>query len=160
MSKEVLTMPDKNVIDKKNDKLAKTKPGGLKRFGAFCVKLGKRLKNFFINMKAELKRVSWPDRKKLIQNTATVLAICILAGLLLWVIDVSLGAILNGIGFYSTKATTTVASTTAATSTAATTASGETTGGTTASGETTAGTTAAATTTAETTAAVTTTAGG
>ncbi len=39
--------------------------------------LGKRLTNFFVSMKAEVKRVMWPDRKRLIQSTATVLVIAL-----------------------------------------------------------------------------------
>ncbi len=66
----------------------------------------KRLVTFFTNLKAELKRVVWPDRKKLIQSTLTVLVICILAGLTLFIVDSVLGGILNGIGFYDVKAAT------------------------------------------------------
>jgi preprotein translocase subunit SecE len=119
-------MPVKKLPEKRIDKSSKTQSSGLRKIKSFFVKTGKRLKSFFINMKAELKRVSWPDRKKLIQNTATVLAICVLAGILLYIVDFSLSTILNGIGFYSpssTTVTTTTASTTAASTTTSTTTS-------------------------------------
>ena len=48
-----------------------------------------------------LKRVIWPDKKRLIQSTATVLAICLLAAIVLFVVDSVLSTVLNGIGFYS-----------------------------------------------------------
>ncbi len=98
--------------------------------------IGRRLVSFFTALKAELKRVVWPDRQKLIQSTITVLAICVIAGATLFVLDTVLGAALNGIGFYNTTTVATTTATTAAT-TAATSAT---------SAATTAATTAAATT--------------
>jgi preprotein translocase subunit SecE len=119
-------MPDKNARDKRIDKRSESNPNALKKSFAFVAKSGKRLKSFFINMKAELKRVVWPDRKKLIQNTATVLALCLLAGTILFVIDFSLGKILEGIGFYAPSAPTTT-TTAATTTTTVTTSASETT---------------------------------
>jgi len=132
-------MADKDKSDKRVDKVNKGQKNFFQKVGAFAASIGKKLKNFFISLKAELKRVVWPDRKRLIQNTATVLAICILAGLILFIVDSVLGGILTGVGFYSTG------STTAATTAATTVASTETTTGTTSA-------TTAATTTAGTTA--------
>lgn len=77
--------------------------------------IGKRLSLFFSNLKAELKRVVWPDRKKLIQSTMTVIAIALAAGILLFVLDSLLGAILEGVGFYDVTAPTTVSTTVATT---------------------------------------------
>ncbi len=155
--KDVLKMPELSKSDKRNDKNSKAQSSFLKKVAVFLASIGKRLKSFFMNMKAELKRVVWPDRKKLIQNTATVLAICLLAGLLLFIIDFTLSRTLEGIGFYNTVSTT--AATTAAT-TSSTTASTTTAGSTTASAsETTTSGTTAATTAAVTTTATTTKAG-
>jgi len=149
-------MPDASKPEKRNEKNIKTQSNLLRKIAAFLVKNGKRLKSFFINLKAELKRVVWPDRKKLIQNTATVLAICLLFGLLLFVIDFTLTKVLEGIGFYNTASTTTVATTTAPTSGGTTIATTETasSSATTASGtaQTTTGTTTSAGTTSATTA--------
>lgn len=102
--------------------------------------IGKRLLSFFTSLKAELKRVVWPDRHKLIHSTATVIAICVIAGLTLFMIDSVLGAALNGVGFYNTAAPTATVSTTAATTTTASGATSATTAATTVA------TTAAATT--------------
>ena len=91
------------------------------KIAVFFVNIWKKLKYFFSGLKAELKRVVWPDRKRLVQSTATVLAICLLVGLLLFVVDTLLGAILNAVGFYAPKPTPTPAPTTQVTTTVETT---------------------------------------
>jgi preprotein translocase subunit SecE len=139
-------MAEKDKIEKKTVKGSRTQQNFMQKIAALAVRMWKKLKNFFINLKAELKRVVWPDKKRLIQNTATVLAICVIAGLILFLVDSLLGGILDGIGFYAPKSTTVqTTATTAATVTTDTTATGATTAattGTTASSGTTAGTTA------------------
>ncbi len=60
-----------------------------------------RIKNFFTNLFAELKRVVWPDKKKLKQNTVTVLVIIIAAAAMIWVFDTLLNFILTSTGFYA-----------------------------------------------------------
>ena len=117
-------MADKDKNEKRIDKPVKPKLNAFQKIAAFFVKTGKRLKTFFQNLKAELKRVVWPDRKRLIQNTATVLAICISVGVLLYVIDSILAGVLNATGFYTPK--TTAAPTTAATTAETTTAGSDT----------------------------------
>lgn len=87
-------------VGKQNQKAVK------KGFFARLAQAGKSLKNFFTNLRAELKRVVWPDRKRLIQNTATVLAICLIASVILFVVDSVFGGLLEGIGFYSPKVET------------------------------------------------------
>lgn len=100
-----------------------------------------RLGRFFSDLRAELKRVVWPDRKKLVSSTLIVLAICVAAGIFLWIVDTLLMGFLNTVGFYNPSGTTvptpapTTISTTVSTTTAATTAA-------TTAGTTTAGTTA------------------
>ncbi|MBE7024034.1 MAG: preprotein translocase subunit SecE [Ruminococcaceae bacterium] len=46
-----------------------------------------RIKNWFIDMKAELKRVVWPSFKKIRSNTLVVLIFCLVIGVLIWVLD-------------------------------------------------------------------------
>jgi preprotein translocase subunit SecE len=86
------------------------------------VRLIRKLGRFFIDLRSELKRVVWPDRKKLIHSTIIVLAICISAGIFLWLVDSLLMGILNGVGFYNPQTTTAVTtiSTTVGTTTATT----------------------------------------
>lgn len=92
-------MAGKNNRGKRSDKKVKAVPKN--KIAAKLAQSGKNLKSFFVNLKAELKRVSWPDRKRLVQSTATVLAICIIAGIILFAVDTIVGGILEGIGFYT-----------------------------------------------------------
>ncbi|AEY64618.1 preprotein translocase subunit SecE [Clostridium sp. BNL1100] len=52
----------------------------LKKSGQGIVKLYKEIK-------AELKKVIWPNRTQLINNTATVLIFCLIVGAIIWVSD-------------------------------------------------------------------------
>ena len=47
----------------------------------------KSMKNYFKDMRNELKKVVWPDRTQLIKNTITVLIFTLLVGGLIWVAD-------------------------------------------------------------------------
>ena len=121
-------MAEKDKKELRADKNAKGDPNFFQKIGLFLVRTAKRLKNFFIGLKSELKRVIWPDRKRLIQSTATVLAICLIVSILLWVVDTLVGGILKGVGFYAGgTATTTTTTTVSSTESNTTTASGETT---------------------------------
>lgn len=122
-----------------NMKTKKDAGKGEKKEPGKIMRILRKLGRFFIDLRSELKRVVWPDRKKLIQSTIIVLAICISAGIFLWLVESLLMGILNGVGFYNTQATTsaTTVGTTTATTAGTTTA---TTAGTTSA--TTAGTTA------------------
>ena len=46
-----------------------------------------RIKNWFVDMKAEFKRVVWPSFKKIRQNTLIVLIFVLLVGAIIWVLD-------------------------------------------------------------------------
>ncbi len=46
-----------------------------------------RIKNWFVDMKAELKRVVWPSFKKVRQNTLIVLIFVLVVGAVIWVLD-------------------------------------------------------------------------
>lgn len=61
-------------------------------------KLAKNWAAFIRNLKdirLELKKVVWPTKEQLINNTVSVLAACLLIGILIWVIDSGLSSILN-----------------------------------------------------------------
>jgi len=115
------------MADSKTNKPAEKKAGksGSNRFVAYFTRMGKGLAAFFAGMKAETKRIMWPDRKKLVQSTATVLAIIVIAGAILFAVDSLLGGILTAVGFYTpaapaqTTATTVAAETSAAETTVA-----------------------------------------
>ena len=46
-----------------------------------------RIKNWFVDMKAEFKRVVWPSFKKIKQNTLIVLIFVLLVGAIIWILD-------------------------------------------------------------------------
>ncbi len=56
---------------------------------------GKKLTRFFKDIKAELKKVIWPTKEQLIKNTISVLAICFLIGVVIWVSDALLGLLVE-----------------------------------------------------------------
>lgn len=50
---------------------------------------------FFRETRAEIRKVSWPNRKELIQHTQVVVTSIILVGAVLWLVDLAFGGILN-----------------------------------------------------------------
>lgn len=50
-------------------------------------KAGLGLVKLFREIKAELKKVIWPNRTQLINNTVTVLLFCLIVGGIIWVAD-------------------------------------------------------------------------
>ena len=53
----------------------------------FFRRTGKRISKWFREMKSELKKVVWPNRKQLIQNTLVVLLCVLVVGVFIWVFD-------------------------------------------------------------------------
>ncbi|HEX2925002.1 MAG TPA: preprotein translocase subunit SecE [Ruminiclostridium sp.] len=56
------------------------KESRLKKSGQGIVKL-------YREVRAELKKVIWPNRTQLINNTATVLIFCLIVGAIIWIAD-------------------------------------------------------------------------
>ena len=50
---------------------------------------------WFREMKSELKKVVWPNRKTVIENTGTVLMCSLVIGACIWIFDGVLGAALD-----------------------------------------------------------------
>lgn len=51
----------------------------------------KGISKFLREIRSELKRVIWPSREQLVNNTLTVLLACLVVGIIIWVADVVLG---------------------------------------------------------------------
>lgn len=49
----------------------------------------------FRETKAEIRKVTWPSRKELLQHTEVVVTSIILVGAVLWVVDLAFGEALN-----------------------------------------------------------------
>lgn len=57
---------------------------------------GKRsLVRYFKDVKNELKKVIWPTREQLVNNTVTVLLTCLVIGALIWIVDSGLANVLK-----------------------------------------------------------------
>ena len=90
MAKEIKKDNNEEVKDVKEEvKEAKkeSKPKTTKKANKKDTKKDNK-KSFFKEFKAELKRVSWPTFKQLVNNTVAVLAIVILVAVIVFVLDV------------------------------------------------------------------------
>lgn len=79
--------------------------------------IGKKIAKFFSELKAELKKVIWPDRKKLIQSTTAVLMICLFAAVFIFAVDKLLSGVLDVVGFFPETSYTSTVDTSTTTST-------------------------------------------
>lgn len=50
---------------------------------------------FFKDLVAEVKKVVWPDKKQVLNNTAVVLTVCVLSGVFLFIVNSVFGFILE-----------------------------------------------------------------
>jgi preprotein translocase subunit SecE len=53
----------------------------------------KRLARFIKEVRTELKKVIWPSRNQVINNTITVLITCLVIGGIIWILDFILGQV-------------------------------------------------------------------
>ena len=63
----------------------------------FFRRTGKRISKWFREMKAELKKVVWPTKKQVLQNTVVVLACVLVVGVFIWVFDAVSSLIVQGL---------------------------------------------------------------
>lgn len=52
---------------------------------------------YFRDLKSEFKKVVWPSKKSVINNTGVVLATMIVSGLAIWGLDTAFAALLRGL---------------------------------------------------------------
>jgi preprotein translocase subunit SecE len=57
------------------------------------VKIGQRVGKFFKEIRMEMKKVIWPTRQQLVNNTLIVFAACLLVGAVVWIADAGLGVL-------------------------------------------------------------------
>jgi preprotein translocase subunit SecE len=58
-------------------------------------KKGNAVVKYFKDMRSELKKVVWPSRKKVLNNTGVVMVAMIFCALIIWGIDSGLGALFS-----------------------------------------------------------------
>ena len=63
----------------------------------FFVRTGKRIARWFREMRSELKKVVWPSKSQMINNTLVVIACVIVVGIFIWVFDFVALQIVQGI---------------------------------------------------------------
>ena len=63
----------------------------------FFARTGKRIARWFREMRSELKKVVWPSKSQMINNTLVVLACVLVVGVFIWVFDAVAGLVVNGI---------------------------------------------------------------
>ena len=69
---------------KKVEKKAENKPG-------FFARAGQPVSKWFSDFKSECKKIVWPSRKQVINNTLVVIGFAIAVMILVYVLDVSFG---------------------------------------------------------------------
>lgn len=75
--------------------VAKTQPGKMEKFKAWVKALPARIAKPFKNMAAELKKVSWPSKKKLIFCSVTVLVFMLFMGVVIGLLDMGASALVQ-----------------------------------------------------------------
>ncbi|MDO5015453.1 MAG: preprotein translocase subunit SecE [Eubacteriales bacterium] len=64
---------------------------------------GQRIRSWFKGIRAELKKVTWPEKLKFRKNVAAVLVIIIVSVVVIYFFDTLVTAFLNVTGFYEIK---------------------------------------------------------
>lgn len=59
------------------------------------VRAWKGFTTFFKNIFLELKKVTWPTKKKVVANTVSVILFCVIVGLIIFLADLGLNALLS-----------------------------------------------------------------
>ena len=72
-----------------------TKPGFFKRVGASFKTFFKGIGRFFLNMKHELKKVTWPSKEKLIAYSVIVLLFMLFMGVVIGLLDMGASALVR-----------------------------------------------------------------
>lgn len=63
----------------------------------FFRRTANRLSKWFREMKAELKKVVWPTKKQVLQNTLVVLVSVVIVGVFIWIFDAVSNLIVQGL---------------------------------------------------------------
>ncbi len=61
----------------------------------FLKRTAHRFVKGFKDMRGEIKKVVWPSKKQIINNSAVVLACCLIVGVFIWILDGALSSLVN-----------------------------------------------------------------
>lgn len=56
-----------------------------------------RIKKYFRDLKSEIKKVVWPSKKQVVNNTGIVMTVMVITGLFLFAIDSGLAAVIKAL---------------------------------------------------------------
>lgn len=99
----------KNIKDKDEAKKGKTivkadkKSPPATKDGKEKMKLGARIKKFFRDYKSEMKKIVWPTRPQVIQNTGVVLVAIIFVAVVVGILDLVFGLGINALSVFSRR---------------------------------------------------------
>ncbi|SHI20428.1 preprotein translocase subunit SecE [Sporanaerobacter acetigenes DSM 13106] len=54
-----------------------------------------KMSTYFKGVKAETKKVIWPSKKELVNYTGVVILMCVIVGLIVWVLDLGITRLLS-----------------------------------------------------------------
>ncbi len=110
--KDAVEKAEKKAKSKKADKADKAnKP---KKPNIF-VRAGKAIARFFKDFRGETKKITWPDAKTVLKNTGIVIAVILVIGIGVWIVDFALSGGLSLLEGLAQEPETTEAITQAAT---------------------------------------------
>lgn len=61
----------------------------------FFKRIGKAVSGFFKGIASEIKKVTWPTKKQVVSNTLSVLAFCLVVGVIIWLADFGLQSLMR-----------------------------------------------------------------
>lgn len=61
----------------------------------FFKKVSNAVAGFFKGIVSEIKKVTWPTKKQVVSNTLSVLAFCLVVGVIIWLSDFGLDALMS-----------------------------------------------------------------
>lgn len=67
----------------------------IKRVGKWFVRLGKKIAGAFVGMYYEMKKVTWPTKKALINYSVVVLVFMVIMGVVVGLFDLGAGALIK-----------------------------------------------------------------
>ncbi|MBR5272532.1 MAG: preprotein translocase subunit SecE [Clostridia bacterium] len=59
------------------------------------VRIGRAIVRYFKDLKGECKKITWPTFPSVVKNTLVVIAVCLIVGIGIWVVDWVLSTILG-----------------------------------------------------------------
>ena len=81
------------------------------------VRAGKAIARFFKDFRGEIKKITWPDAKTVLKSTGVVIAVILIIGIGIWIVDFGLSrglSLIEGLAQDPTTTAAAVASTTGA----------------------------------------------